>query len=81
MEQVNTRKHSPAALHEKLKACLAIADELKLDMISPHIDLAIARLEELMEGTSVLGEAGQESVPGPTEAADEMPVPRSGAGS
>lgn len=40
------RSHSLLILRESLLECLRLADGLMLDMITPHIDLALARLEE-----------------------------------
>jgi hypothetical protein len=34
-----------------------MADELKLDMVAPHIDLAMARLDEASESSNPLSDA------------------------
>lgn len=41
--------HAPSAsiLRDSLSECLRLADALRLDLVAPHIDLAIARLDEV----------------------------------
>ena len=46
MQQKIPRGDSAELLRLSLKKCLDLADHLGLDMVAPHIDLAIVRLEE-----------------------------------
>lgn len=36
-------------LQQALQSCLSIADQLGLDFVSPHIDLALARVDQIIE--------------------------------
>lgn len=52
MQAVTKHAEPLELLRVTLRRCLDLADSLDLDMVAPHIDLAIARLDEAAESAS-----------------------------
>lgn len=61
--EVSVRTPSASILRDTLSECLRLADALKLDLVAPHIDLAIARLDEVSGNVAPLIDDSQSYTP------------------